>query len=208
MLNIKERAILSGFLVAILMSFTGFAGKCEKISEKVLRLHVIANSNSEEDQALKLKVRDKVLKICEESFKKSEDLSQALDVANKNIYIILKAAQDEIKENGYYYNVNAEIVNMHFNTRHYSEVTLPAGNYNAVRITIGEAKGKNWWCVMFPPMCLPAAQEQKELEDVLNPEEMNIVNGGEKYEFKFKLVEILEEIREWIKCILKIFNLS
>lgn len=208
MLNVKEKALFSGFLIAILMSFTGFTGKCEKISDKVLRLHVIANSDSYEDQQLKLKVRDRVLKSCEESFSLSKDLNQAILVAKNNISVMAKAAEDEIKKNGYDYKVDVQIVKMHFNTRHYNEVTLPAGKYNAVRITIGEAKGKNWWCVMFPPMCLPAAQEQKELEDVLNHDEMDVVKGGEKYEIKFKAVEIFDGIREWFESIFKILGLT
>lgn len=197
MLNTKEKALLSGFFISILISFSGFCGKCEDISQKVLRLHIIANSDSIEDQDLKIKVRDSVLKNCSSIFDSKKDLSKAVKSAKENLDIILKTAKEEIKTNGYSYTVKAEVTKMYFNTRHYNEVTLPAGVYEAVRITIGEGRGKNWWCVMFPPMCLPAAEEKKELQDVLNPEELRIVEGGEKYEFKFKILEIFEEIRSW-----------
>lgn len=197
MFNIKEKAMISGFLVSILISFTGFSGKCQKISEKVLRLHVLANSDSEEDQNLKLKVRDRVIRSCGDRLSSSRNLEEAIQVANVNVPFIVEEAKKEIFSNGYNYDVKTEIVRMHFNTRNYGEVVLPAGKYYAVRVTIGRGKGKNWWCVMFPPMCLPAAQEKKGLGDVLNPDEVDVVQGGRKYEVKFKLVEIFEGVREW-----------
>ena len=76
-------------------------------------------------------------------------------------------------------------------------MTLPAGEYDALRVSIGEAQGHNWWCVMFPPMCLPAAEESKELQDVLDPAQMEIVEGGSQYEVKFKTIEVLEDIKSW-----------
>lgn len=206
MFNIKEKAILSGLLVSVLISFTGFSGRCQKISEKVLRLHVLANSDSQDDQDLKLKVRDKILKSCGEYFGSSKNLEEAMEIAKINIPLVLEEAKNEILSNGYNYDVKAEIVRMNFNTRNYGQVVLPAGRYYAVRVTIGEGKGRNWWCVMFPPMCLPAAQEKKELEDVLNPDEVDIVEGGQKYEIKFKLVEIFEGIREWFSWIFSIMS--
>ena len=205
MLNTKEKALLSGFLFAIFLSFTSFSGKCERISEKVLRFHIIANSDTQDDQELKLKVRDKVLSSCKEIFDAANNLDDAKRNAELNLDKIAECAEEEIKNNGYDYKVSAKLIKMHFNTRYYNEVTLPAGNYYAVRLTLGEGKGKNWWCVMFPPMCLPAAQEQSELEDVLNPDELDIVKGKKQYEFKFKIVEIFEGIRDWIRSVLPIF---
>ena len=85
---------------------------------------------------------------------------------------------------------------MYFNNRRYENVTIPAGKYDALRITIGKAEGKNWWCVMFPPMCLPAASEKNELEEVLNPDEMDLVEGEGKYKIKFKVVELVSGLKE------------
>ena len=198
MLNSKEKAVLSGFCIAIIVSFSGFFGKCEDISEKVLRFHIMANSDSLEDQNLKIHVRDRVLKDCEKTFRTPKNLDGAVTEAENSLDIILKSAEDEIIKRGYDYKVRVELTDMYFNTRHYNEITLPAGKYKAVRIILGKGEGKNWWCVMFPPMCLPAAQEKKELEDVLNPEELNLVESGEKYEIKFKILEIIWTIREWI----------
>lgn len=197
MFNNRAKALFAGFFSAILISFSGFSEKCENISEKVLRLHIIANSNSAEDQDLKIKVRDRVLKDCGKIFCSKKSLSEATGMVTENLDIITNAANNAIKSQGYNYKIRAEVIDMYFNTRHYNEVTLPAGVYKAVRITIGSGKGKNWWCVMFPPMCLPAAQEKKELGDVLNPDELDLVAGGEKYEIKFKAVEILKSIQAW-----------
>lgn len=206
MLNNKGKALLSGFLSAVLISFSGFSGKCENISEKVLRLHIIANSDTKEDQDLKINVRDRVLKDCEKIFNSKKNLEEAVETAEENLDIIIQTANDEVKKQGYNYPIKAEVIDMYFNTRHYNEVTLPAGVYKAVRITIGNGKGKNWWCVMFPPMCLPAAQEKKELEDVLNPEELDLVEGGEKYEIKFKALEVIKSLREWFSTSFALFS--
>lgn len=205
MLNLKEKSVLLGVLFSILLSLIGFAGKCEKISDKVLRLHIIANSNSFEDQNLKLKVRDKLLKDSQLYFANIHNISEAQKILCEHINDVISIAKDEIKKNGYNYDVTAEIKNTYFNTRVYNTVTLPAGNYNALNILIGEGKGKNWWCVIFPPMCLSSAKEQDELNDVLNPSEMDIVEGGEKYHIKFMVVELLENLKNWIK---NLFNYS
>lgn len=201
MLVNKEKALLSGFCAAVFILFSGFSGKCENISEKVLRFHIIANSDSDEDQTLKVNVRDRVLKDCSKIFELKKDLEESIIAAEENLDVILKSAEDEIQKRGYSYEVKAEIVDMPFSTRHYNEVTLPAGIYKAVRITIGKGRGQNWWCVMFPPMCLPAAQEKNELKDVLTPEELDLVDSGEKYEIKFKTWEIIESVRKWIYSI-------
>ena len=98
----------------------------------------------------------------------AQDLNQAEALTEQNLQDIQKVAQEEVYRQGYDYPVKVELTNMHFNTRVYETVTLPAGEYDALRVSIGEAQGHNWWCVMFPPMCLPAAEESKELQDVLD----------------------------------------
>ena len=100
-------------------------------------------------------------------------------------------------KNGYNYPVDVELKNTHFNTRVYDEVTLPAGNYDALRVIIGDGNGKNWWCVMFPPMCLPAAEEKCELSEVLDESELKIVSNKSRYEVKFKVVELFEELKNF-----------
>ena len=199
MKNTKVKALSCGFIFSVLFSFTGFFNRCDCISSKIFRLHIIANSNSQEDQDLKLKVRDRILKDFGEYFGGLNDLTAAKELTGENIEKIKKSAKEEIILNGYDYDVNACVTNMYFNNRKYGDFTIPAGKYDALRITIGQAKGKNWWCVMFPPMCLPAASAKDELEEVLNPCEMDLVEGEGKYKIKFKAVELAVELKEFFE---------
>ncbi len=193
------KAIVSGFIVSILCSFLGFFGRCDSISGKVFRLHIIANSDSAEDQSLKLKVRDRILSDLGENFSSAADIIEAEQLTEENLDKIESIAQDEILKNGYEYSVKAQIVHMYFSTRYYGDITMPAGYYDALRITIGEAKGKNWWCVMFPPMCLPAAEGSAELQKVLDIGEVNMLDSGQKYVLEFKTVEIYAKLQEFIR---------
>lgn len=192
------KSVVSGFIISILLSFVGFSGNCDSISNKVFRLHIIANSDSADDQSLKLKVRDRILRDFGEKFVDTSDIICAEEIAEKSLEEIEKVAHDEIRKNGYSYDVKAQIVHMYFNTRYYGEITMPAGYYDALRIVIGEGKGKNWWCVMFPPMCLPAAEAVDELGDVLNTGEMDIVNSGGKYILEFKILDLYAKLHESI----------
>ncbi len=188
-------ALAIGLLVTIITSsFTVFAKECDNIRENVLRFHIIANSNTKEDQELKLKVRDRILELDKTLFENSSNFVDAKAVVEKNLDKIKQTAQDEIYKNGYSYEVKAQVCKMYFNTREYDTFTMPAGKYNAVRLTIGEAKGKNWWCVLYPPLCLPAASSKKELKDILSQQQINILEGKQKYEIKFATVEIYEKL--------------
>lgn len=193
-----EKAVILGFIFTVLISITGFKANCDNIEKKVLRLHVLANSDTHEDQELKLKVRDRIISYSGDIFADVSDKIEAERLTKKNLFEIKRIAQDEIYKNGYDYPVNVELTNTHFNTRVYNDVTLPAGNYDALRVIIGDGKGKNWWCVMFPPMCLPAAEEKCELSEVLDDSELEIVSDGEKYELKFKIVELFEELKDFV----------
>ena len=207
MRNIKVKALICGFIFSVLFSFTGFFNRCDCISSKIFRLHIIANSDSKEDQDLKLKVRDRILNDFGEYFNDLKDLTTAKKLTQENIEKIKKSARDEIASNGYDYDVNAYVTTMYFNNRKYGGFTIPAGKYDALRITIGKAQGKNWWCVMFPPMCLPAASAKDELEEVLSPDEMELIKNEEKYEIKFKSVELMVELKEFSENIFEpIFN--
>ena len=192
-----EKAILVGLILSVIVgNFSVFANKCSNIRESVLRLHILANSDSEADQALKLKVRDRILEETGELFEATNDLDDAETKATYHLEEVQQIAQDEIRKQGYDYPVHAEICTMFFDTRQYGDITMPAGTYDAVRITIGEAKGHNWWCVLYPPMCIPAAQPKQELGDVLSEEEMEVVTAKPKYEIRFACVEFFERIKE------------
>ena len=204
-----EAAVLFGLAVAVIFCLTGFMSfekQCDGIRGKVLRLHVLANSDSEEDQALKLKVRDRLLEEGREILSGAENESEAAQKARENLGTLTRIAEDEVKRQGYDYPVTVKVERTYFGTRVYDNVTMPAGEYEALRVLIGSAEGKNWWCVMFPPMCLPAAeggeglqQENEKLEDVLDQKEMDIVTSPEKYELRFKTVEWFEEAGNFLK---------
>lgn len=188
------RAIAAALVVSLVVSFCGFTGECDKIRGKVLRLHVLANSDTVEDQQLKLKVRDTVVETAAGLFDTAGNEGEALELAKAKLPEIEAAAQQRVYDEGYTYKVHAYIVHMYFTTRQYDTVTLPAGMYDALRITVGSGQGKNWWCVVFPPMCVSAASDAEELGDVLDPDQEEIVTEPKKYEVRFKIVEIFEDI--------------
>ncbi|MBR2578919.1 MAG: stage II sporulation protein R [Clostridia bacterium] len=192
-------ALISGFVISVICSCLGFFSRCDSISGKIFRLHIIANSDSAEDQALKLKVRDRILSDVGVELSAATDVIGAEHVAEGKLGEIENIAQDEVLKNGYGYEVKAQIVHMYFSTRYYGDITMPAGYYDALRITIGEAKGKNWWCVMFPPMCIPAAEGSAELQKVLDSAEVDTLSSEGRYVLEFKAVEIYAKLQEFIR---------
>lgn len=190
-----EISLLCGMIIAVLLSITSFGASCGNIRQNVLRMHVIANSDSEADQALKLKVRDAVLLEGGALFDGTMTADDAQNVLESDKARLCEAAQRVITENGFDYGVKIEIGKDFFPTRTYDgTVTLPAGQYEAVRVIIGEGKGQNWWCVMFPPLCLPAAEAEADIGDVLDEREQKLVESNPKYEARFKIIEIFEKI--------------
>ena len=193
--NTIELSFLFAFLLAVIISFCGFETECKTIRTKVLRLHVIAASDSEEDQALKLKVRDSVLRCSQDILSGETQKGTAERRIAANLDALRIAAEEEIKKNGYDCPVRVELTKADFPTRTYENVTLPAGQYNAVRVVIGNGEGKNWWCVMFPPLCLSAAKKQTGLSDVLNKDELALTQSDPKYEIRFWIVEKIEKLK-------------
>lgn len=195
-----EASVLAALLICFVLNISSFSEECRNIRSKMLRMHVIANSDSDIDQELKLKVRDAVLAEGKEIFDGSVTADDAKSKILPETERLRKAALTVIENEGFSYDVKITVGNEYFNTKTYdNSVTLPAGYYTAVKVIIGEGKGHNWWCVMFPPMCLPAASKECEISDVLEKEEVQIVEGGSKYKFKFKIVEIYEKISEKMK---------
>ena len=181
------------------MSYVNAVSK--DIEESVFRLHVIANSDSEEDQNLKYKVRDNLIKYMNTLCVDVESKEEAIKIANLHLDEFKQIAEETIKENGFSYPVNVEIGNFSFPTKNYGDVSLPAGYYDASRVKIGNAKGQNWWCVMFPPLCFVnvssgiVPEESKELmKEELNDEEYSIITNEDTSEIKFKIGLI-----EWFK---------
>lgn len=172
------------------------------IANNVFRLHVIANSDSEEDQNLKYKVRNNLLSYMNEICKNCETKQEAISLVEENKENFKQIALDTIKSEGFSYDVNINIGNFEFPTKDYGDISLPAGFYDALRIEIGEAKGQNWWCVMFPPLCFVdvtsgvVPEESKELlENNLSEEEFALVSDSSDSEiqFKFKLLEFFNQ---------------
>lgn len=160
----------------------------EEIAEKLIRFHVIANSDGEADQKLKLKVRDEVLKYIQPILKESESLEESRKILNEKNDEILKIAERVIKENGYDYKVESTLSKEYFPVKTYGNITLPQGQYEAYRIVIGSGEGQNWWCVMFPPICfvditkgqVAYEETEKEMKSVLNEDEFNMVDNTSK----------------------------
>lgn len=188
-------ALFVGIILAETVCVGGFIKTSEKISRDVLRLHVLANSDSPEDQELKLRVRDAVLEEGKDIFGGELNVENAQARIAEEKDRLVKTAQNVISENGYDYGVDVFVTDEFFNTRSYGDISLPAGRYTAVKVTIGEASGHNWWCVMFPPLCLPAAQEKTDVETYLDKNEVRVVRSDPEYDVRFKIVEWYEKIR-------------
>jgi len=197
-LHLFEIALLVA-LAVFLASGAAALGRRDAIADKVVRLHVLANSDSEEDQALKLKVRDRVLERATELLEQSENRDQAEECLAEVLPELEALAAEEIAANGYDYQVTARLEETSFPTREYDGFTLPAGKYLALRVVIGEGAGRNWWCVVFPPLCTAASSEVAEtaMAAGLTEEEVGLITEEDQgYVLKFKAVEWWEQIRE------------
>jgi len=174
----------------------------EDLENSVFRLHVIANSDSKEDQNLKYIVRDKLLQYMNSYLSNTSTKEDAIKIANEHLDEFKQVAINTIKEQGYSYNVNVKVGNFEFPTKTYGDISLPAGFYDALRVEIGEAKGQNWWCVMFPPLCfvdvtsgVVPEESKKELQNNLSEEEFALISGNQSsnIQFKFKLLEFFTD---------------
>lgn len=204
--------IISLITVISLMTMTisSEAEKIENVSEnykeKLIRFHVIANSDTDEDQELKLKVRDAVIAYLQPKLAKSSSIEESEAIIKDEYDELEKISKDIISENGYNYEVKVGITLSNFPAKQYSNIVLPAGEYKALKIVIGEGQGKNWWCVMFPPLCFVNEdngvidkETDEKLREVLTEEEYDLIAQKDKKESskvkaKFKIVEILEQI--------------
>lgn len=192
----KLHAIESIVLAGLMFSMVNAAVRrtvsaSAQIKTDTLRLHIIANSDSDFDQELKLKVRDRVLEYTGELFAEVSGKTEAEALAEYSSDEIKNIAEEVIVENGADYSVSVEITNMWFETRSYDGFTLPAGDYDAVRIIIGAGEGHNWWCVMYPPLCIPGAENTLEKYG----SNAKFVTG-DGFEIRFALLEWLENLKK------------
>ena len=196
-MKVFEKSICLAMILAVLFSFTGFAAQCEDIPEHVLRLHVLANSDSQEDQTLKLQVRDRILQESAGMLDGVRNKEEAEQRIRETLPALQRAAEDEIEQRGYTYPVTVELEQTYFPTREYEQVTLPAGTYEALRVCIGAAEGHNWWCVVFPSLCLPATSEgfADAAETAGFPGSLNSALTGEAgYELHFYLLDAMGKL--------------
>ena len=194
--------LLSLFILISAISYVDAVSN--NIADSVFRLHVIANSDSKEDQELKLKVRDELLSYMNIISKDSTNKQEAMQIANEHKEEFIQIAVQVIKETGYNYTVNVQVGKADFPTNYYGDITFPAGTYDALKVQIGEAKGQNWWCVMFPPLCfvdvstgIVPDNSKQELKQSLDNEEYDLISKTDNNEisFKFKIVELFQNWR-------------
>ena len=190
-------AMVCAIIFTLFLTLAGFEVGCNELRGNVLRLHILANSNSDADQTIKLEVRDAVLTASEKVFEAAKSKEDALNLAKENVGLFKTAAEQKLKQLGVNQSVTVKVEKTYFNTREYENFTLPAGQYDAVRILLGKAEGKNWWCVMFPSMCIPAAADEHSLTEAVDEKSAEIAENAPKYEIRFKIVEWYESIINW-----------
>ena len=201
-LHTWEAALLLAVAAALLWGACTLQRQ-DALEQKVIRLHVIANSDSEADQALKLRVRDRVLVLAEDILRQSRDMEEARQRLAEALPQLQQTAAEEIAAQGSRYTVSAGLEETEFPTREYDGFALPSGEYLALRVVIGEGAGKNWWCVVFPPLCLGSVSETTQetaLEAGLTENQVSLMTGeDEGYVVKFKAVELLEQFKGWLE---------
>lgn len=209
-LNFIFILILLIFLYIFLLSFNYTQAVSSDLSDSVLRLHIIANSDSAADQKLKLQVRDNILKYMNSLTADSNSKTDVISIVSSNLDSFKKIALNTIKENGYDYDVNIKIGNFYFPTKTYGDISFPSGNYDALKVEIGDAIGQNWWCVLFPPLCFVNSSSatvpddsKKTLKENISSEGYEIISEGNNSEnnssdikIKFKIIEFLNNFRK------------
>ena len=193
--------LISLFMLFFIISAISYTNAtCNSISNSIFRLHVIANSDTEEDQELKYMVRDSVISYINNITKDATSKEEVIEITKNNLEEVKHIALKTIQDNGYSYSVNVSVGNFSFPTKQYGDIKLPPGFYDALRIEIGEAQGQNWWCVMFPPLCFVdissgiVPDESKEImKESLSDEEYNLISKDDSdIKVKFKIVEVLQ----------------
>ncbi len=193
-----ELALIFALVITFLCG-AAMAKEQGDLSEKLIRLHVVANSDSDEDQALKLKVRDKILENMKGLLEGVTDRDEAVDLINEHMPSIIADSKEVIRAQGYSYDVTSSIAAEDFPTRDYDTFSLPAGKYTSLRVVIGDGSGHNWWCVIFPPLCMTAATDYKATFKQLTDEQIRLITSDEpEYVIKFKSIEWFNKLKAWL----------
>lgn len=194
--------IVTGVLMYLYGEATKGQEKQRAIAEEIIRLHVIANSDSEEDQALKLKVKETIVTYLRGEMKDAATVSEARQAIRENLPEIEEIAREKMQQEGYNYTAEASLGECYFPVKEYGDLTFPAGDYEALRVRLGESKGKNWWCVMYPTLCfvdstyqvVPDSSKEKLKESLTEEEYESLLDGREDVTYSFKFLEWLQNL--------------
>ena len=198
--NELEIALLVLLAVCLLTGAMSLRNQ-DVLQQKMIRLHVVANSDSDRDQTLKLQVRDKVLAFTEQTMRASASREEANNALREALPQIKSMAEDILRENDCSDSVEARLEPAEFPLKAYDGFRLPAGEYMALRVLIGEAAGQNWWCVVYPPLCMAAASDVREtgIACGMEQEELSLMQEeNEAYQVKFRFMELWEQLRQWL----------
>ncbi len=186
-------------LVALCITLcAGIFAKAEqgRLSGELIRLHVIANTDSTSDQSVKLKVRDSVLEVLTPMLDGATDVKEAESIIKSALPQLCRVSETILINNGKYYSAKAEICFETYPTRNYEGFALPAGNYISLKIILGEGMGHNWWCVVFPPLCMTSVEDEDAFTGLSNETEKLITTDGNEYRVKFRIIELYEELKQ------------
>lgn len=194
--DVPWRRVLALFVACLVCTALWAEATQVQLASQVIRLHVLANSDSEEDQALKLEVRDRVLETTSALLAGETEPQAAAVLLNQHLDYIAQTAAQEISAQGHDDRVEVRLEQTWFPTRQYQGISLPAGNYLALRVLIGAAEGHNWWCVVFPNLCLPAVSERALEASTLTPGQISLLQEEEtSYVFRFKALELWQSLK-------------
>ena len=194
--DVPWRRVLALFVACLVCTALWAEATQVRLASQVIRLHVLANSDSEEDQALRLEVRDRVLETTSALLTGETEPQAAAVLLNQHLDDIAQTAAQEISAQGHDDRVEVRLEQTWFPTRQYQGISLPAGNYLALRVLIGAAEGHNWWCVVFPNLCLPAVSERALEASTLTPGQISLLQEEEtSYVFRFKTLELWQSLK-------------
>ena len=190
--KIIERSMLFALAFSLALSFAKFSASCDTMRKNIQRIHIIANSDLKADQDVKLKVRDAIVGMTNNIFEDCESIIDAEKITKAKLTEIRDVGKKTLAENGFSYNCSAKVARAYFDTREYDGFTLPAGEYDSLILTLGEGRGHNWWCVIYPSVCIGGSKANlkkigKASDAALDPK---------KYKIRFKAVEWYEQIKK------------
>jgi len=197
-ISISVAAVIT-ILLTVMFSVKVYADKVQKnIADKVLRLHIVAESNSYENQKIKLEIRDEIINLLKEDMKNVKTKEESIEIIEKRYDDIIKTAKNVLAERKMDKNVSVDISKTMFPSRNYGNIRLPAGTYDSINIKIGKAEGRNWWCIMYPSFCFDENglinYSANNLKNILTESEYNVINNDGKLNIRFAVVDFVKSI--------------